>query len=233
MIKLPYLELWTSNLFCVDNEQIALDVWGMGIKRNEPLCRPHIFVSSHYLISKLFLTELMLKNKTLTCGVYGRPPFVIIQSENDATGTDVQVVKLLAEVTGFKLKLDIQDGWYKEDYDENGTFTGMSGNVGVLMMGTVQLASGEINLVPEVSQYLDWMFSYYVSSHFKTAKPNRLPPYMNMTQPFSINTWIASLGTLFVVSALFSIFLRYYHNNEDVIYNSLIVINHQFRQCKF
>ncbi len=165
--------------------------------------------------------------------MYGRAPFVINLSEDDATGTDVQVVKLLAEVTGFILKLDIQSSWYLEHYDENGTFTGMSGCVGVLIMGGSQIGGGEVNLTPSVTSYVDYMFTYNAYTRYKSAKPRRLPPYLNLTQPFSMNTWLAALGTLFIVPALFAIFLRYYHNNDDVIYTALVILMHQFSQCKF
>ena len=122
-----------------------------------------------------------MQNKTLIVSVYGRPPFIIDNPDDESiTGTDIKVVELLSEVTGFILELNKQNSWYVEHYDENGTFTGISGSVGVLMSGGSQMAGAEINFTPGIVPYVDYMFHYYVYSHYKTGKPKSLPPYKNM-----------------------------------------------------
>ena len=138
----------------------------------------------------------------------------------------------MANKLGFQIKAEKHTHWLKLEHFDDGSIKDMTGSVAALIKGQAQLSGAEITIVPDLFSYMDWMFHYNTYGKFKTAKPKRASPHLNLLKPFSGPVWLTLVTTLLIVGALFAILMFYFHNEKDYVQVALTIIMYQLWQCK-
>ncbi len=152
--------IWTTKVFCPDVDGHSKHIWA---KDNETWGK---VISSH----ARFICRPDLMKKTLkACGI-GSPPYFVPMANGEISGTEVKVMRVLADQLGFILYVEKCDEWLNKKVYENGTEE-WTGAIGKVLKGEATFAVSEIYLLEYTFKLADWIFHYNFYMHYKTAKP--------------------------------------------------------------
>ncbi len=146
--------------------------------------------------------------------------------DGELTGGEPSIFRLLAKLNEFTPTFYMEKGWV--GFDEDGR---VWGNIGAVHYGHAHTAFGAHYINEFYSTYVDLVPAYSYKVHFESAKPTKLPPYLNMTKPFADLVWIISITTLIFVMVTFPIFAYVTsHRKHDWFMNSLDILGHLLSQ---
>ena len=172
-----------------------------------------------------------LKGIKIKVSAFGVPPFVIFTPKGQLIGTDIEVIKILSSVYGFKIELKRARAWKLDITDNNGH----KKSVGVIP--DVVSRKATLGVGPHLffrNTYLvcDYLFHTYLYLRYTSPKPDKLPPLVNITKPFTPGVWLSVLITLVIVCLAFIGFRKIYGNSKDSIEDAMIIFMCQFSQSK-
>ena len=156
----------------------------------------------------------------------GPAPFFVQSSNSSYSGIDLDIVNIWASKFNFELDIETDTHWLDFDYD---TFR-YTGVVGSVHHGNATIAISETTFIGDGFALADYIFTYNFPIVYMSAKPKRLPPFMNLTKPFALSTWIAIVVTSFVVMIIFGTICKYFTNSTDIIANALVIYKIQLNQ---
>ncbi len=146
--------------------------------------------------------------------------------DGELTGGEPSIFRLLGEINGFTPTFYMEKGWV--GFDEDGR---VWGNIGAVHYGHAHVAFGGHYINEFYWNYVDILAAYSYQVMYQSAKPRKLPPYLNMTKPFSFNVWILIFTTLIIVMVLFLGFSYITgHRKNDWFMNCLDILGHHFCQ---
>ncbi len=152
-------------------------------------------------------------------------PFVYFRDE-ELVGGEPAIFRLLAEINEFIPTFYMEKGWI--GFDDDGR---VWGNIGAVHYKHAHVAFGSHYINELYCTYVDVLPAYSYKVHYQSAKPTKLPPYLNMTKPFTIRTWILSAVSVIFIMVAFPIFAHITnHRKHDWFMNSLEMLGHLLSQ---
>ena len=150
-----------------------------------------------------FICPGFAKGAAFHVSVVGLSPFLVQKGPNTFSGTDVETLKVFGEKMGFSITCSRQRSWG----NEIGNSSKWSGVIGMVMEGKSQIGAGNIVLFHQRYKVIDHVLLYPMSANYLTPKPGELSPFWNSFRPFTINVWLAIIGSLIIalgIAALLS-----------------------------
>ncbi len=82
------------------------------------------------------------------------------------------------------------------------------------------------------SQYVDLVAAYSYEVSYLSAIPTDMPPYTNMTKPFTLRVWLLLFATLLLVMLIYAIFAKLagQRNSDDWFVSAMDILGHQLSQ---
>lgn len=161
----------------------------------------------------------LLENKTLVVGVVVREPFVIYDYQVDTSkressyvaerdldnykGVAIEVIKRLADMFRFKIKIvlpkDKQFGVQLPD----GTWSGLLGS---LLRNESDVGVTALSITVSRVKVVDFTRAYYVETAAMLLPiPGEVQNYFAILQPFSLAVWLLLLATIMILIVLITI----------------------------
>ncbi len=82
-------------------------------------------------------------------------------------------------------------------------------------------------------QMVDFLLHYNYYVHYKTAKPKSTAPTWNIVKPFTWSSWLALIACFIVVTAIFIVFTKFFHDeSSDLVATGMMIFQIHFLQCK-
>ena len=151
------------------------------------------------------------------------------------TGTDVSVIRIMGAKYGFNINFNPSKGWSVRIQNSDGTFS----NIGVVPEvgnGISTFGTGPNLLLYTNFLTIDYLFHAYLYIRYTSPKPLRLPPYLNITKPFTPTIWLSLVITLILATVIFILIIRFYDvkalKARDILSSVLIVYMCHFSQSK-
>ena len=142
------------------------------------------------------------------------------------TGSDVDIIKIIAKRLGFSFTLQTARGWgapvHKDSLDH------WTGIIGKVQNETAHIGIGHITYQYERERVIDYVLSYYMTTHFITTKPEQLSSFWNILYPFNGVLWMTFIITLIAACSTFGIISKYVYN-EEIMGNALKLYQLQCR----
>ncbi len=153
-------------------------------------------------------------------------PFVYFRDEK-LTGGEPLIFMLLGELNDFTPTFYKEKGWV--GFDEDGR---VWGNIGAVHYGHAHVAFGGHYINEFYYNYVDVLPAYSYQVMYQSAKPTKLPPYLNLTKPYSLLVWLILFLVLMLTMVAFPLFgyITGYRKN-DWFLNSLDIFGHQLSQA--
>ena len=140
----------------------------------------------------------MLRGKEIHGSIFGLPPFVIFSPTGNFRGTDVDILKTLGQVMGFKVKFTWQRVWGSRIPGTSGAWSGTIGNV---KNKTSTVGIGHVLLQEDRFEAVDYILTYQLPIFLLAPHPARISPAWSMFRPFSITVWSMVAATFLLVGA--------------------------------
>ena len=135
------------------------------------------------------------------------------------------MIQVLAERLGFNIHVKLSTRWIEW---VNDTWVGCIGDV---INGDAHFAVSELYILEWTFSLVDFIFHYNFYMHYKTAKPNRLPPYLNLFKPFAPETWLGVGLTLPIVAIIYVFFQKIIEKKNDNFQSAMEIFMQQFSQA--
>ena len=164
------------------------------------------------------------KGASFHVSIIGLPPFLVQRGPHKFSGTDIETLNILGEKMGFSITCGRQRSWGNEVGDAGK----WSGVIGMVMEGKSQVGTSHIALLLHRYKVIDYILLYPLPASYLTPKPVALSPLWNSFRPFSINVWLAILGSILLALWIVGILSR--QRKYDDIF---IIIQSQGKQGLF
>ncbi len=170
----------------------------------------------------------------MTVSAIGIPPFLVYFTNGSIGGTEILLLRSLAQHFEFHLSVEIQDRWYDTIKDDDGAITGYLGTVGDVYHERAHFGIACHYIYLLTWPLIDFLETYSYGTHYKSVRPRPLPPYLNLLKPFALDTWIMTTSILAGTMIGFAFFAYISgFNRHDLVKSSMHVYMHQFSQSKF
>ena len=180
-----------------------------------------------------FHCKTNLIDKRLNVTGFGSAPYYFKNERDEYVGTGPEIIRILQERFGFKAQFEMDSSWFGVEIDDRGQprYTGFIGKV---HNRQAHVGIPTIFLMESLHKLVDFVFTCSFYDYYKTAKPKRLPPYLNLMKPFSKITWLLILVTLlFTILVYMGITYILHMNTNDSIMNGIVIVMSQFCQGEY
>ena len=154
---------------------------------------------------------------------FGTAPFFI---QSPYGGIDYDIVKIWASKLNFQMDITVGSDWLGYDPDKEM----LTGVIASLHYGEASIAISELSLDPYVFKLMHYIFVYNFPILYISAKPERLPPFLNLTKPFTWRTWTVLLVLFLMTITLFVAICRSFADSIDSVSAALLIYKIQINQ---
>ncbi len=153
-------------------------------------------------------------------------PFVYLGDDGELIGAEISILKTLTELNGFIPQIYKEVSWFA--FNENNT---LIGNIGSLVHKHTDIALGGHYFFEAYFRYVDFLDTLSYKVVYQSAKPTKLPPYVNMIKPFTLRVWLCIFGSLIFAMLFYSLLGHVTeYRKHDKFMNALDMFANQLSQ---